>query len=350
MQHIRIWVLLIAFALPVSAQNLTQPLTSKDVACNERQLELLLKRMKAGNEQFIPPQIPRTLLISYSNSVGFYDGLALTNQDFRDVLPPGPEPYYERYLAFNLNPSIRTLLLNPERPELAQVSLNREQSSSNFVRPGGAYDLNVELVPTLGGGGEPLVINNFEEPAIGQPYNGFLANSTKPGRGLTADGLLTACHGKLTNFDRHVFAVLQRIVRGGVSGELFNPEMEIAIFRGVDPHTYRINVYPIYEFFEERGRMAVELEISWTPEGKLTTGTMKVLPGCSVLGQLGCSSAENTVPSAFLIPPAFGGHEYYDSGRIQGEVFYSWLEGPSAPILIDFEALLAESAWNEPVW
>jgi hypothetical protein len=327
------------------AAPLTQTLTSEEVACNERQLELLLKRMRGGSEIF--QSVQRTLAVSYSNSAGFYDGLAMTNQIPHDVNPPGE--YYERYLAFNLNPSIRTLLLNPSRPELDQIGLNREQSSSNFVQRGSAFELTVTLDPTLGGG-DPLVINNLEEPSIGQPYNGFLGNSTKPGRGLTADGLLAPCHGKLTDFDRHVFSVLQRVVRASSRGERPVPDMEIAIFRGEAPQTYRLDFYPIYQHFEERGRMAAELRISWDAEGRLLTAEMKALPACTQSGQFACSNAENTTPSAFFIPPVFGGHEYYQSAEVQDGVYYSWIEGPSAPVTIDFEALLADSTWNEPVW
>jgi hypothetical protein len=337
-------------ASPAAAE-LTQPLAAEEVACNERQLEKLLQRMNAAKEVYFPlPQLPTILLVSYSNSIGFYDGLVSTDQHFRlDIGGIPPVPSYEHYLAFNINPSIRTLLLNPDRPELAQVGMNREQSSSNLVAPGGYFDLTLTLNPTLGDG-DPLVINNFEEPALGESYNGFLANSTKPGRGLIADGLLTPCHQKITDFDRHIFSILQRMVRGGDASAFHNPDMEYSIFRGEDPHTYRINFYPIYEGLRPGGRMAAELRISWTPAGKLTSAVMKGLPPCAFEGQSGCTRFTNIEPLVFLIPPVFGGEELYPNGAIQNGVFWTADNHPSAPVTINLETLLAHTVWNEPVW
>jgi hypothetical protein len=337
-------------ASPLAAHELTQSLSPEEVVCNERQLEKILKRMRAGKETYVTPQLPTNLLVSYSNSSGFYEGLVATYQGFR--LGPGeipPTRSDEHYLAFNVNPSIRTLLLNPRRLPLAQVSLNREQSSSNLVAPGSYFELSLTLDPSLGGG-DPLVINNLLEPALGEPYDGFIANSTKPGRGLVVDGLLTPCHEKFSRFDRHVFSILQRIVRANGFNEFFNPDMEIAIFRGEDPHTFRLAVYPIHEFFEERGRMAVELRIAWTSGGKLTTAEMRALPACAVAGQIGCSALNQSSPLAFLIPPVFGGHELYDNSAVGNGVFFLWNEGPSSPVTINLESLLSGTTWNDPVW
>jgi hypothetical protein len=334
----------------MAAQELTNPLTTEEAACNEAQLEHLLQRMNAAEESYVTPQASTHLLVSYSNSVGFYDGLVATDQSFR--VGPGeipPFPSYEHYLTFNINPGIRALLLNPARPMLAEVSLNREQSSSNLVTPEGHFGLTLTLEPTLGGG-PPLTINNFEVPAEGEPYNGFLANSTKPGRGLIADGLLTSCHDKLTPFDRHIFSILQRMIRADPV-DFFRADTKTSIFRGEDPHTYRINVYPIYEHFEPRGRMAVELKIAWTPQGRLTTGELIALPGCTVLRQAGCSALTWSSPWVRLIPPVFGGHENYSYGAVSDSVNFDWFAGvPSPPVTIDFQTLLAKTTWNEPVW
>jgi hypothetical protein len=347
-----LFLLMALLGLPtaVAAKDLTQPLTAEEVACNERQLEKLLQRMNAAKESHIPPQLPTILLVSYSNSTGFYDGLVATDQGFRlDIGGIPPVPAYEHYLAFNINPSIRTLLLNPGRPELSQVGLNREQSSSNLVTPGGYFDLTLTLNPTLGGG-DPLVINNFEEPLPGEPYNGFLANSTKPGRGLAVDALLSPCHEKLTDFDRHVFSLLQRMIRSLDMGAYSAPDVEVSIFRGEEPQTYRINIYPIYENLEPRGRLAVALKLSWTPTGKLTSAILTALPGCVTEGQTGCTALDRVSTAAFLVPPVFGGTEYYPNDSAENGVFYIWYEGPSAPSTVNLEALLAHTTWNEPVW
>lgn len=346
LMFVSLWLL----ALPAAAQDLTQPLTPEEVACNERQLEKLLQRLNAAEERYRLPEIPTAVSVSYSNSAGFYEGIVATQQSFRlDIGGIPPATPYEHYLSFNINPSIRTLLLNPARPELAQVGLNREQSNSNLVTPGGYFDLTLTLDPTLGGG-DPLVINNFEEPAPGEPYNGFLANSTKPGRGLTVDGLLKPCHQKLTDFDRHVFSILQRMARGAEVSEFFTPDDEISIFRGEDPHTYRINYYPVFEGLVTGPRMAAEIKISWTPEGRLTTAVMRALPACAVEGQAGCSASNRGALVIFLIAPLFGGTELFPGNAGENGVSYVWYEGPSAPVTIDLAALLAHTTWNEPVW
>jgi len=256
---------------------------------------------------------------------------------------------YEQYLAFNINPSIRSLLLNPDRLELDQVSLNRESSSSSLVKPGPWYDIVLTLDPTLGGG-ESLVINNFVEPQAGETHNGFLANSTKPGRGLIADGLLTPCHNKLTTFDRHVFSILQRVARSIDISEFLQPDTEIAIFRGEDPHVYRLNFYPIYQLLEERGRMAVELRVQWDENGRLTTAESRIFRACQTADQLGCTSLQDRQLQWFVIPPVFGGREYYDNGATQSGGFFLVPDNPSEPRTINFTTLLAGTTWNEPVW
>jgi hypothetical protein len=335
---------------PLEAVDLTQPLTAEEVACNEGQLERLLRRMNSAQEAYRTPQLPNNLLVTYSNSVGFYEGLVATSRWFR--LGPGeapPVPPYEHYLAFNLNPSIRTLLLNPRRPALSQVSLNREQSSSNFVAPDSYFSLTLRLKQILGSG-ETLVINNFAEPAVGEPYNGFLANSTLPGRGLSADRLLAPCHEKFTEFDRHVFAILERMARALALNVALLPDSEISIFRGEAPNAYRVNVYPIYEGLEERGRLATELAISWTTSGKLESAAMRILPDCTAEGQNGCTALRSASPVLFLIPPVAGGSEQYPSDASKNGVFYVWNEGPSAPKSIDLGALLAHTTWNRPIW
>ncbi|HBL27666.1 MAG TPA: hypothetical protein DD490_12585, partial [Acidobacteria bacterium] len=149
---------------------------------------------------------------------------------FVGELPPAYD--YERYLAFSVTKA-RTIFLNPDRSELPQVSLSREESASNLVESGPWFNVILTLDASLGGG-EPLSINNLAEPPVEAAHNGFVATSTKPGRGLVADRLLTPCHNKLTDFDRHVFTVLQRVVRASDLNQFYQPDMEVAIFRGED--------------------------------------------------------------------------------------------------------------------
>lgn len=80
-----LFLLMVLLGLPTAAaaKDLTQPLTAEEVACNERQLEKLLQRMNAAKESYITPQLPTNLLVSYSNSYGFYDGLLGTDEKIR---------------------------------------------------------------------------------------------------------------------------------------------------------------------------------------------------------------------------------------------------------------------------
>jgi hypothetical protein len=335
---------------PARAAELTQPLTAEEVACNERQLERLLSRLKAGDEVIAYPQVPKGVFVTYSNSVGFYEGLALAMQEWRlDIGQIPPTDAIEHYLAFNINPSIRTLLVNPARPELGQVSLGREQSNSNLVNPGSYFELKVSIDPSLPGNPQPdlLEINNFDVPAVGEPYNGFLANSTKPGRGLSEDGLLTSCHEKLTDFDRHVFAILQRVIRFYLAG-FGLLDWEGAIFRGMDPHTYRFNIFPIAGTRNppSLGRVAGEIHLSWTPEGKLTSGTWQMLPLCSHGQELGCTSLLFGAQAA-LITPVFGGVEEYTDDPFDRSIYVT-ADGPGPAVTVDFEKLLSKTTWNPP--
>src|SRR6476661_950682 len=68
----------LAYGSACLAQNLTLPLSSAQVACNEGQLGRLLDRTSTtGVSLENGAATALTTLISYSNSVGFYDGLAL---------------------------------------------------------------------------------------------------------------------------------------------------------------------------------------------------------------------------------------------------------------------------------
>ncbi len=341
-------LLITLLGCPLVGQQLTQPLTSEDVACNELQLERLLHRMNSAHEIYVLPQLPNILMVAPGRDGSSFAGLVATAEGFRVDLGGGPPAdYFEHYLAYNLLAERQTFFLNPQRVSLPQVTLTRESSGTNLVSPGGYFDLTLTL--DVGGGGV-LAINNFMEPRRGAPYNSFLASSTKPGRALKNDGFLEACHGKLTDFDLHVFSILQRVVRTSAMSEFFEPDMEAAIFRGEDPHTYRINFYPIYEAFEARGRMSVEVRIDWTAAGKLTTGEIRALPMCVTPANLGCSNLQRSSHLIYLIAPVFGGREYSEDATTQEGGYYLWYQGPSEPHPLDFTALLATSSWNEPVW
>ena len=332
------------------AEDLTAPLTAGQVSCNESQLARLLTRIKTSSVTIPLDETGKafTTLVSYSNSSGFYEGISLTSEEARTSSGLAPVPTPESYLAWNLNPSIRMYLLNPARQPLGQVELTREETSSNLVPPHSAAEILLTLDPTLAETGGPglLTINNFMVPLSGAPYNGFVAASTAPGRGLSADDLLTNCHTLLTAQNRKVFALLERMVRvQAVMGPSFL-DAKVTIFRGGDPHLYRMDVSLSDLFDRPQGKVAVSLQVNWTSTGALTTGTLSMLPACAPNGDTGCS-APAVGTSVILIPPVFGGIQKWGGDpRIRG-VGFDLVSGPSAPASIDFAALLRDTTWND---
>lgn len=355
---------------PLEAQ-LTLPLTPEEVACNEDQLERMVARMSVRGLDGEPTSHPHNLLLTYSSPFGFYEGVAVYDWFLRDRGAPSgvnlPGSYAEPILAFNINPTIRELLLNSERLPLPQVSLNREQSASRFNRPGscewflgGDCTIVLTLDTTLAGAAEPdlATINSWEESLPGEPYNGFLANSTKPGRGLIRDGLVTPCHTtRFTEFDRHVFAILQRIVRIRAADEIqfgggdFFYDVKVTLFRDPAPLTYRINAYPVGLDGEAFGRLALRLEVTATPEGRLRTGTLSVLPICQAEGQLGCTDLALDAEVCLAKPTRLGqfiGTLMDCDGGSTVSLDYDGDDQASlpSPALVDFEALLNRTTWN----
>ena len=139
-------------------------------------------------------------------------------------------------LAFSTNPEETTLLRNPERPQLASVSLTRNALNSDLVTSSGPGLLRVLLDPTLapgtGNGAGVLAIDNRA---------GALGGSTdaKPGRGLA--GLISPCHGGLTERDVHTLRVLSKLVRVRTADAV---AQKVAIYRGADDGVFRIDAYP----------------------------------------------------------------------------------------------------------
>jgi hypothetical protein len=327
----------LAGASPLPAQELTQSLTVAEVECTELQLERLLRRMDAlvPGAPFVPVN---DLLVAPGDGEPSYQGLQATVQ-----AEDGSGPEWQ--LAFHLQP-VRSLLTNPARPPLGQVSLTREEPSSSLVPPGGAPQISVVLDPGLAQPAPPgveLAIDNVAGPA-------GRSTSTRPGRGLSQDGLLTPCTDRLTAFDRHVFAVLQRIVRVQTRfalGSIVQAPSEIALFRGADPHVYRLNAYG-----GASGRVAVEIVVGWTPEGRLTTAEMRILPNCPALdGRPGCTDrfAVRLVETRIrLVPPVFGGVEsWHPEAPGAAQVVHSTPVGTFiTEDTADLAALLAGTSWN----
>jgi len=329
---------LVALSLPAAfAQDLTHNLTAADAACNQAQLRVLLSHFAVTGPGGGAPARPSTLLASYSNRYGFYDGLLVSNQQ---PLIGADAP--EQILAFHLNPSIRELLLNPARPPLPQISLEREDTASSYVPATSASALALFLDPTADqtGGDARLQINNFVPPQTGQTCNGAQATATKPGRGL--DTVLALCHTKFTDFDRKVFSILERTLRAEVLGT-GSPDSKIAIFRDQGPFAYRIDVFPTAAPFP--GKVAFILNLQATNDGHLVSGQLAVLPVCPAGQQLGCTNSALGV-RLWVFPPLWAGTQVrQDQGA---GVSLTYQPGQSLPhsVTVPFEQLLDGTTWN----
>jgi hypothetical protein len=331
----------------------THPLTAEEVACNQAQLNRLLNRLSLRASVPDTTSHTRELAVTYSDERAFYEGLGIVGQDFfSGQLTPESE------LAFNLNPSLRDLLANPARPPLPQISLSREAAASNFVKPTNPHAFTLLLNPRLSGTpseADLLLVNNFEVPAVGQPYNGFRETSAGPGRGLAADSLLDPCHLDLTPFDRRIFALLERMVR--TTADLFSRatlsrfDTQVAIYRGEDPHTYRVDVAPLgsVSLPAEDPRMVVAIRIDWDADGRLTTGHLEVLPVCATPGGMDCSGQNLNRFSDVtlrLIPPVFPGFQTWSDRDPRVKSVTGGTGRVPVPVDVDFAALLSGAAWN----
>lgn len=334
-------------ASALHAQPLSNTLTTEQVACNELQLEQLLQRLTLERADQGNRTRSLTLLVTYSNEFGFYEGLAVSNQVPLRANAPLGAAGTEHFLAFHINPSIRTLLLNPERQPLAQVSLVREETSSNLVAGNSANAMSLSLNPTLGAQGNAgrLRINNFEVGA-GQACGNLRSVDVKPGRGLILAGLVTPCHTELTDFDRMVFAILERTLRVQVTGQP-TADTKVAIFRGEEPLTYRINVYPLSNNGQMQGMVALELTLTADAQGRITGGQLQFLPSCSGFLPDECSTSDVAL-QVFLVPPVFGGNQTRLSSGPAFSVTYQVGATPT-PVAVDFDALLGGTTWNQGV-
>ncbi|MEA2690665.1 MAG: hypothetical protein QOJ16_52 [Acidobacteriota bacterium] len=321
----------------VSAQDLTHNLTSADVACNEAQLRVLLSHFAVTGPAGGNPGVPTTLLGSYSNRYGFYDGLLVANQ----VPLVGSAPP-EQILAFHLNPSIREFLLNPARPPLPQISLEREDTASSYVPATSPSALTLYLDPTVDqtGGDARLSINNFILPQTGQTCNGAQATATKPGRGL--DTVLSLCHTKFTEFDHKVFSILERTLRAEVLGT-GSPDSKIAIYRAAGPLAYRIDVFPTAAPFP--GKVAFILNLQTTNDGHLVSGDLAVLPTCPGGQQLDCTNSSLGV-RLWVFPPLWAGTQVRQNAGAGVSITYQVGQSLPRSVTVLLEQLLDGTTWN----
>lgn len=347
---LRVFALALILAVPAFAQTgFDNTLTAAQVACNETQLQRLLERLDLDPAGSNNPNPDRdfTLFVTYSNEFGFYEGLAVSNQTpLRATNASGGAQSAEHFLAFHINPSIRSFLTNPARTPLAQVSLEREESASTFVgQQNNPNALSVTFNPTLDLTGTDglLEINNFQ--ATGASCTLARTLATKPGRGLVTAGLANNCHTGFSEFDRTMFALLQRMLRVDVGGP-FGGDAEIAIYRGEDPLTYRIDIYPLNNQGQATaGKLALLLSVDISPQGDLQTGQLRVLAECAGGQTSGCTSTEIPI-EVYLFPPVFGGSQV----RLTSGASFLLDFDPAtstAPVDLSWTPLLTGTAWDD---
>src|SRR6185295_4766288 len=95
-------------------------------------------------------------------------------------------------------------------------------------------------------------------------------------------------------------ALLERMLRPhsyfvDTDGSASYFDQEVAIFRGTDPHTYRVDAYSIGKDPATGrgvavGRSSYELVIGWDEGGRWTTGSIRLLPLCADRQTRDCSA------------------------------------------------------------
>ena len=293
-------------------------LTASEVDCDGGRLAGLLARSTVA-----APRNAKTanLAVSFTGT-GDFAGIATSGNG------PGTP---EAALAFSSNPEETTLLRNPTRPQLFSVSVTRNELNSDLVAAGNSEELRLRVNPTLDANppaGNLLAIDNLPGAA------GHAADA-KPGRGLAP--ILDPCHGDFGARDVHLFRTLAKIARGEAAGA---KSVEIAIYRGEAPGTYRIDATPIGADGLSRGRLAVLLEVAFTPAGELASGTLHLLPRCTAGQTADCTNVAGTAAVA-LFKPVISGFPPATTARVG-------TAGPTtAPV--DFASLLGGTSWRKPI-
>ncbi len=342
-------------AVAARAADTRVPLTAEQVACNADQLLALLQRMDVRDLSGARPPVVQSLFVSYANPYGFFDGTVVGMPRYRSTVEPpvvglGPGP--EHQLGFNLNPSVRELLLNPERTPLEQIGLARETSTSNLVPvPADGespFAVVLTLDPTLagaqggqGGGDADLVIDNLAAPPEDPAVSGFRPADTKPGRGLTEAGITTACHGRFTALDRRIFSILQRTLRVELSDpdRLLRYDTRIAVFRGEAPDQYRALVLPVDpETGTLLAPLALTIQVSSDGTGRLTDGHLDV-----ALPEVATYPVTGTVE---IVRPLFEGENRFSQPEAVYPVDPSMPDPGADPPSFDWRDVLEDSAWN----
>lgn len=346
------------------------PLSAGQAACDQQRLARLLDRM-----ELILPDGPvtgrsglPTLFVSEGAGDVLFRGSEVRNESVphfpplaavRDLRHPHSDCFdvRERMLGYQLSVQREQFLLNPDRQPLDQFLLARIEPQSNPTSIRCLLPDDHRL--RLGLGPEPqpfapvLEINNVVQVSAGGTSQGAVSSAGAASRNLRAAGLVERCHDRLTGWDRRTFALLERMLRPYtffVADETtFYHDQEVAIFRGPDPHTYRVDAYSVGQDPATGrgvavGRSSYELVIGWDETGRWTTGSIRLLPLC-IDGQARDCSTQTGPAWIFVYPPILP--DFGLRGDPPNAVFVGrGLAGLAESAPVDWGGLLAGTAWN----
>lgn len=299
------------------------PLTESESACDAARLSALAQRVSVD----LPHGTKEASVVLSLTRTGDFAGLAYSDQ--AGFASP------EHLLAFSTNPEETTFLRNPGRPQLFSFSATRNDLSSDLVAPGSPDEIRLTFNPTLSADPPPgnlLVLDNVRLPE-GSP------TAARPGRGLAE--LLVPCHGKLTDADVHIFRLLSRLLRIRVPGAM---RYELVLFRGVEPHSYRIDIWAYEAGGSELGKIAAQVDVTYDSTGQLNRGTLRALGPCEGPEETDCT----TLPvqgQVDIVTPAGAGETWANTES-------TVLAGNGRPAQstgIDWLILLLETAWRQPL-
>ncbi len=356
--------------LPVAGQERTTSLSATQVVCDQNRLARLLDRM-----ELILPDGPvagfsgiPTLFVSESQGGVLYRGSEVRNES-GSHFPPIPSALArrrpesdcfdtrERMLGYQLSVQPEQFLLNPDRPPLDQFLLARVEPQTNptsircFLEDD--HHLRLGTGPERQPFASVLEINNIIAIPAGRESQGAMPSASGASRNLRAAGLVARCHDLLTEWDRRTFALLERMLRPYTTfiadESLFYHDQEVAIYRGADPRTYRVDAYSIGKDTATGrgvavGRSSYELVIGWDEAGRWTTGSIRLLPVCAVGQTQDCSTYAGPA-WIFLYPPILP--DFGLRGVPSNAVFVGrGLTGLAESAPVDWADLLAETVWN----
>jgi len=297
---------------------------------------------------------PSLFLWRQASGGASYSGLAVTDSVREDSLGKIRD---ERQLSIEMVFGEKGDRLDPRRPLLPHVTIARRSQDSNLVvatsEPWMTITMEVAAivedpyVPKI-----PLAVNSLKTNS-GRRQS--LPAADALGRGLLlADGLPRGCHAKLTAFDERIFRILSRALRLTKWFTLLGASpndpttWNIALFRGEDPHLYRGTILGYQRVRNNDGTTtffrfdptALEFEIQWDAQGRLTDGEIRLFPQPHT-GRL----------SIFLLPPMFPGRDQQREDTFAGKPFlrFDYTDAQSniftAPV--NWRDLLADSSWNQ---